>query len=68
MAGPTLDCPDLYSVCLLDQLGLTVTGQLLGEGDTVLACRVPEPDDVAEHWLFVAKRSGPGVTRLLSWA
>jgi transposase len=46
---PTFDCPDLDAFCLLDRLGLTVTGQHVTEDHTVLACRVLEPDDVTER-------------------
>jgi len=45
VAEPTFDCPDLDAFCLIDRMGLTVTGQLVGEDHTVLACRVLEPDN-----------------------
>ncbi len=45
MAEPTFCCPDLDVFCLLDRLGLTVTGQRVAEDHTVLECRVAEPDD-----------------------
>lgn len=36
---------DLDSFCLLDRLGLSVTGQVVGDDHTVLQCRIVEPDD-----------------------
>jgi transposase len=41
----TFSCPDLDSFCRLDRLGLSVTGQQVGDDHAVLACRVLEPDD-----------------------
>ena len=55
MAEPTFDCPDLDAFCLIDRLGLTVTGQRVGTDDTVLACRVVEPDDVVERSCWCAR-------------
>ena len=46
MSDVTFACPDLTTFCRLDELGLEVTGQLLGPHRAVLACRVVEPD----HW------------------
>ncbi len=63
MAEPTFDCPDLDSVCLLDRLGLTVTCQFVGEDRTVLACRVLEPDDVAERSCWCTRCGELGVPR-----
>ena len=45
MSHATLCCPDLDSFCLLDRLGLSVTGQQVRDDHTVLRCRVVEPDD-----------------------
>jgi len=45
MSQVTFSRPDLDSFCRLDALGLTVTGQHVGEAGAVLACRVVEPDD-----------------------
>lgn len=44
MAKPTFTTPDIDSFCLVDQLGLTITGQHLEERRAVLECRVREPD------------------------
>ena len=63
MAEPSFDCPDLDAVCLLDRLGLTVAGQLVGEADTVLACRVLEPDDVSERSCWCPRCGQLGVAR-----
>lgn len=41
----TFTAPDLTSFCLLDGLGLEVTGQCVEPERAVLACRVREPDD-----------------------
>jgi transposase len=41
----TFSRPDLDSFCLLDRLGLSVTGQQVRDGHAVLACRVLEADD-----------------------
>ncbi|MDT0262480.1 ISL3 family transposase [Jatrophihabitans lederbergiae] len=45
MLNATFSCPDLDSFCLLDRLGLSVTGQQVQDDRAVLACRVLEPDD-----------------------
>jgi transposase len=45
MPDLTFSCPDLDAFCLLDRLGLSVTGQQVGDGHTVLACRVVEADE-----------------------
>jgi transposase len=45
MPNATFSCPDLDSFCLLDRLGLSVTGQHVRDDHAVLACRVLEPDD-----------------------
>ena len=45
MPDATFCCPDLDSFCLLDRLGLSVTGQQIHDDHAVLACRVLEPDD-----------------------
>lgn len=44
--------PDFDSFCLLSRLGLTVTGQFIDPGHTVLRCRVVEPQGSVEgdHW------------------
>src|SRR5919202_6927548 len=42
--GGGFACPDLTTFCLLDELGLEVTGQRLEPERAVLACRVVEPD------------------------
>ncbi|MBA3622726.1 MAG: ISL3 family transposase [Euzebyales bacterium] len=44
MPDVTFCDPDLDSFCGLDRLGLTVTGQQVGDDHTVLSCRVVEPD------------------------
>jgi transposase len=41
----TFSAPDLDSFCLLDRLGLSVTGQQVHDDHSVLACQVLEPDD-----------------------
>jgi len=41
----TFCCPDLDTFCLLDRLGLSVTGQQVHDDHAVLACRVLEADD-----------------------
>ena len=45
MLNDTFDAPDLDSFCLLNELGLTATGQYLGPQGAVIRCRVVEPDD-----------------------
>ena len=40
----TFACPDLSTVCRLDERGLEVTGQRLEPDRSVLACRVVGPD------------------------
>ena len=45
MLNATFSCPDLDSFCLLDRLGLSVTGQQVHDDHAVLACQVLEPDD-----------------------
>src|SRR5699024_10699708 len=44
VSKPTFTAPDLDSFCLVDQLGLTVTGQRLEPHRAVLECRVREDD------------------------
>lgn len=44
MPKPTFTCPDLNSFCLLDSLGLTVTGQQTRRDRAVLECRLTEDD------------------------
>lgn len=44
MPKPTFTCPDLNSFCLLDGLGLTVTGQQIRRDCAILECRVAEDD------------------------
>ena len=63
MAEPTFDCPDLDEFCLIDRLGLTVTGQLVGEDHTVLACRVLEPDDPLERDSWCGRCGVEGAAR-----
>jgi transposase len=41
----TFCSPDLDTFCQLDRLGLSVTGQQVGDDHSVLACRVLEPDE-----------------------
>jgi transposase len=41
----TFCCPDLDTFCLLDQLGLSATGQQVHDDHAVLECRVLELDD-----------------------
>lgn len=45
MSDATFSCPDLTSFCLLDGLGLEVTGQRIEPDRAVLACRVTDTDD-----------------------
>ena len=45
MPDATFCCPDLDTFCLLDRLGLSVTGQQVHDDHAVLACRVLEADD-----------------------
>ncbi len=45
MPNATFSTPDLDSFCLLDRLGLSVTGQQIHDDHAVLACRVLEADD-----------------------
>ena len=44
MLKPSFTCPDLNSFCLLDALGLVVTGQLIRRDRAILECRVAEDD------------------------
>ena len=44
VANPTFAIPDIDSFCLVDQLGLTITGQHLEERRAVLECRVLQHD------------------------
>ncbi|GAB3849733.1 hypothetical protein GCM10028800_20110 [Nesterenkonia populi] len=44
MPQPTFTCPDLNSFCLLDGLGLTVTGQQIRRDRAILECRLTEDD------------------------
>jgi len=43
MAEPTSTAPDLDAFCLLDRLGLTVTGQHVAADHMVLRCRLSSP-------------------------
>ena len=63
MAEPTFDCPDLDAFCLIDRLGLTVTGQHVGADHTVLACRVVEPEEVTERSCWCTRCGELGVPR-----
>lgn len=45
MNHATFGAPDLTTFARLDELGLEVTGQLISDEETVLACRVVETDD-----------------------
>lgn len=63
MPDPTFDRPDLDAFCLLDRLGLAVTGQHVAADHTVLACRVVEPDDVAERSCWCLRCGELGVPR-----
>jgi len=63
VAEPTFDCPDLDFVCLLDRLGLTVTGQQVLPDRTVLACRVREPDEFADGSCWCSRCGELGVPR-----
>ncbi|WP_130864664.1 ISL3 family transposase [Acidipropionibacterium timonense] len=49
MNHATFSTPDLTTFARLDELGLEVTGQLISDEETVLACRVVAPDDWC-HW------------------
>ena len=44
MANATFDCPDLSAFTGLDDLGLEVIGQRVGDDRTVLACKVVGED------------------------
>src|SRR5690625_5671587 len=44
MSQPTFTAPDLDTFCMVDALGLTVTGQHLEPERAVLQCRVREDD------------------------
>ncbi len=55
--------PDLDSLCLLDRLGLTATGQLGAEDHTVLRCRVKEPSDPVDRDCWCHKCGMLGVPR-----
>lgn len=44
MPQPTFTSPDLDSFCLLDRLGLTVTGQQIRHDRAILECRLTEDD------------------------
>ena len=63
MAEPTFDCPDLDAFCVLDRLGLTVTAQHVGADQSVLACRVVEPEDATERSCWCTRCGGLGVPR-----
>ena len=63
MREPTFCCPDLDAFCLLDRLGLTVTGQHVAEDHTVLRCRVLEPDDPVERDCWCHCCGATGVPR-----
>ncbi len=63
MAEPTFCGPDLDAFCLLDRLGLAVSGQLVAEDHTVLACRVVEPKEVAERSCWCQRCGELGVPR-----
>jgi len=63
VAEPTFDCPDLDSFCLIDRLGLTVTGQHVGTDHSALACRVVEPDEVSERSCWCTRCGELGVPR-----
>jgi transposase len=45
LPNATFCCPELDSFCLLDRLGLSVTGQQVRDDHAVLECRVVESDD-----------------------
>jgi transposase len=59
VAGPTFDCPDLTSFCLIYRLGLRVTDC------AVLACRVAEPEDVIERSCWCARCGKLGAPRAI---
>ena len=63
MSRPTFRCPDLDAFCLLDRLGLTVTGQHIAEDHTVLRCRVLEPDDPLERDCWCHRCGAVGAPR-----
>jgi len=63
VAEPTFDCPDLDAFCLLDRLGLTVTGQHVGEDRTVLSCRVLEAEEVTGRSCWCSRCGELGVPR-----
>ncbi len=63
MLDATFSIPDLDSFCLLDRLGLTVTGQHVAAEHTVLRCRVVEPDDPVERDCWCDRCGAAGVAR-----
>ena len=63
MSEPTFGCPDLDSFCLLDRLGLTVTGQYVGADHTVLECRVVEPQELTDRSCWCTRCGEIGVPR-----
>ena len=63
MLNATFATPDLDRFCLLDRLGLTVTGQHVADDHTVLACRVAEPDDPVERDCWCHRCGAEGIAR-----
>ena len=49
MTDDIFSTPDVTTFCLLDELGLQVTGQHVRADRAVLACRPVEPDDVCHR-------------------
>lgn len=63
MLNATFSTPDLDSFCLLDRLGLTVTGQHVADDHTVLRCRVVAPEDPVERDCWCHRCGAAGVAR-----
>lgn len=64
MSDATFTAPDLTSFCLLDGLGLEVTGQRIEPQRAVLACRVIEADDWCHDCGGQGRARGTVVRRL----
>lgn len=70
VAEPTFGYPDLDSFCLVDRPGLTDTAQHVGADQSVLACRVVQPEHVTERSCWapaVLSRARHGTRRCAGW-
>ena len=63
MRETTFSSPDLDAFCLLDRLGLSVTGQYVAEDHTELRCRVVEPENPVERDCWCHRCGAVGVAR-----